>query len=238
MRDSAVPQPEPSLTALAQRFRTDKWGVHRYTPHYEHHFTRFADQPVNVLEIGIGGYDRPRAGGASLLMWKSYFPKGSIFGLDIHDKSFIDQERIKTFVGDQADEARLREVAAEAGPLHIVIDDGSHRPADVLKTFNVLFPLLAPEGIYVIEDTQTSYWPEWGGSADAEAPGTTMAFVKRLIDGLNYEEFVTEPYSPSYTDLNIVQISCYHNLVFIQKGENRQGTQKRDILTERYRSQG
>jgi hypothetical protein len=47
-----------------------------------------------------------------------------------------------------------------------------------------------------------------------------------------------EPHTPSYTDLNIVQVTCYHNLVFIQKGENREGTQKRDFLTDRYRSRG
>ena len=26
-----------SLTELAEEFGTDKWGVHRYTPHYERH---------------------------------------------------------------------------------------------------------------------------------------------------------------------------------------------------------
>jgi hypothetical protein len=238
MTTDAVPQSELSLTTLAQRFQSDKWKVHRYTPHYEHHFARFVGQSVNVLEIGIGGYGHPGAGGASLLMWKSYFPKGNIVGLDIHDKSFVEQERIKTFVGDQGDEATLRKIAAEAGPLSIIIDDGSHRSADVIKSFNVLFPLLAPDGIYVIEDTQTSYWPEWGGALDTEAPGTTMGLVKRLIDGLNYEEFVMEPYTPSYTDLNIVQVTCYHNLIFIQKGENREGSQKRQLLADRYRGRG
>jgi hypothetical protein len=167
--DGPVPQPKPSLTTLAQLFHTDKWDVHRYTPYYERHFAQFVGQSVNVLEIGIGGYGHTGAGGASLLMWKSYFPKGNIVGLDIHDKSFLDQERVKTIVGDQGDEATLRKIAAEAGPLNIVIDDSSHRPPDVIKSFNVLFPLLASDGIYVIEDTQTSYWPEWDDALDTEA---------------------------------------------------------------------
>lgn len=222
-----------SLTVLAQQFETDKWGAHRYTPHYEHQFARFADQPVNLLEIGIGGYEHSGKGGGSLLMWKSYFPKGNIFGLDIHDKSFMDQERIKTFTGDQSDEAILRKIAAEAGSLHIVIDDGSHRSTDVIKTFSVLFPLLALDGIYVIEDTQTSYWPSWGGARNTQTPWTTMAFVKRLIDGLNYEEFLGDSYTPSYTDLNVAQVTCYHNLVFIQKGENREGVSPAKPLPRR-----
>jgi hypothetical protein len=235
MRDSEVPEGEPGLSALARRFQTDKWGVHRYTPHYERHLSRFVDLPINLLEIGIGGYEDSDKGGASLLMWKTYFPKGNIFGLDIYDKSFIDQERIRTFRGEQGDEARLCEIVTETGPLDVVIDDGSHESADVIKTFNVLFPMLANDGIYVIEDTQTSYWPEWGGALDRQAPRTTMALVKDLIDGLNYEEYVTERYAPSYTDTHVVQVSCYHNLVFIQKGENREGTEKRKILANRYR---
>jgi hypothetical protein len=88
--------------------------------------------------------------------------------------------------------------------------------------------------MYVIEDTQTSYWPEFLGEADPHAPGTTMALVKDLIDGLNYEEFVTEPYEPTYTDLHVTAVFCYHNLVFIQKGKNREGTKKRKILKQRY----
>jgi len=167
-------------------------------------------------------------------MWKEYFPNAQIFGLDIVDKSFVDEPRIKTFQGDQTDPAVLNAIVKEAGTLHLVIDDGSHRPADIIASFNLLFPLLADDGIYVIEDTQTSYWPESGGQEDPAADGTTMAFVKRLMDGLNWEEFVIEPYEPTYTDLHITALAIYHNLVFIQKGTNTEGTIKKKALAERY----
>jgi hypothetical protein len=61
-----------------------------------------------------------------------------------------------------------------------------------------------------------------------------MALVKRLIDGLNYVEFLDEAYEPTYTDLHVTAVSCYHNLVFIQKGHNRESTRKRRVLSERY----
>ena len=48
----------------------------------------------------------------------------------------------------------------------IIIDDGSHLNRHVVKSFQVLFPLLADDGIYVAEDTQTAYWPGEGGSSD------------------------------------------------------------------------
>lgn len=222
------------LTQLAMRFRTDKWGTHRYTPHYQRHFARFRDQPINLLEIGIGGYSRQDEGGASLRMWKEFFPHGNIYGLDIEDKSFVTEPRIRAFQGDQSDPALLRAIADEIGRLDIVIDDGSHRSAHIIATFDILFPLLADGGLYVVEDTQTSYWPEWGGSADVNDPNTSMAMLKRLTDGLNYEEFVTEPYEPSYTDLHVTGVHFYHNLVVIEKGHNAEGTRKTKILRKRY----
>jgi hypothetical protein len=226
--------PRPSLTQLAKRFKTDKWGAHKYTPHYQHHFRPWRDKTFNLLEIGIGGYARKGDGGASLRMWKAFFEKAQILGLDIEDKSFVDEDRIRTYRGSQTDEAILTSIVAEAGELEIIIDDGSHRPAHIIETFRILFPLLADGGLYVIEDTQTSYWPEFEGQADLNADNTTMALVKRLIDGLNYEEFVIEPYEPTYTDQHVKSVTCYHNLVFILKGDNREGTRKRKILKQRY----
>lgn len=224
-----------TLTALAQQFGTDKWSAyHRYTPHYERHLGHLRDEEMTFLEIGIGGYSREGQGGASLRMWKAFFPKARIIGLDIHDKSFVDEERITSYRGSQVDPAILHRIIEEQGVPQVVIDDGSHRPEHIRDTFGILFPLLPSGAIYAIEDTQTSYWPEWGGSEDRNDPNTSMGLVKSLVDGLNYEEFVDEPYEPSYTDLNVVGVHCYHNLVFIEKGENKEGTLKRAALPQRY----
>lgn len=78
-------------------------GAHRYTPHYQRHLQHLKSCSVNLLEIGIGGYSQAGHGGASLQMWKHFFPNGQIFGMDIHDKSFLDEDRITTFIGDQSD---------------------------------------------------------------------------------------------------------------------------------------
>jgi hypothetical protein len=222
------------LTRLAVHFETDKWGDHRYTPHYQRHLEHLREKPINVLEIGIGGYKRTNRGGASLRMWKHFFPHGQIYGLDINDKSFVEEPRIRAFQGDQSDPELLSAIVSEIGRLDVVIDDGSHNPKHVIASFQTLFPLLADDGLYVIEDIQTSYWPEWGGREDINSPDTSMAMVKRLVDGLNYEEFVVDPYQPSYTDRHVVAIHCYHNLVFIEKGRNEEGTMKRTVLKRRY----
>jgi hypothetical protein len=223
-----------SLTELAQEFGTNKWGVHRYTPHYERHFAPFRDRKLVVLELGIGGYARERQGGASLRMWKWFFPKADVVGVDVEDKSFVDEDRITTYVGSQTDRKLLRRIVGRHGAPTVVIDDGSHRPPHVIKSFRILFPLLADGGLYVIEDTQTSYWPKFGGRLDRDDPTTSMAMVKRLLDGLNYEEFLDD-YEPSYSDLHVVAVHCYHNLVVIEKGDNREGSNKREVNQRWYR---
>ena len=222
------------LTELAKHFRTDKWGNHFYTPHYQHHFAHLRDQPIRLLEIGIGGYSREKAGGASLRMWKHFFPKAQIVGLDIEDKSFVEEDRIKAYQGDQSDPELLARINEESGPFDIIIDDGSHRVFHVLPSFEILFPLLVDGGTYVIEDIQSSYWPEWGGSEDLNATTTSMALAKRLTDSLNYEEFVDDNYEPTYLDRNVVAVHFYHNMVFVEKGVNNEGSKRRQILKARY----
>ena len=162
-------------------------------------------------------------------MWKWFFTRAQIVGVDIEDKSFIDQSRITSYLGSQTDRALMERIVREHGAPTIVIDDGSHRSQDVVDSFAILFPMLADDGLYVIEDIQTSYWPRWGGSLDPDDPNTSMAMVRRLLDGLNHEEFLDPAYEPSYTDQHVVAVHCYHNLVLIQKGENAEGTNKRRV---------
>ncbi len=211
-----------SLKMLASIYMTDKWNKHWYAQHYEVLLNARRRQRLNVLEIGIGGYDDPRGGGNSLRMWRAYFPKARIFGIDIHDKSFHDERRIKTFKGSQADPEFLNRVMNEMGKVDIIIDDGSHISEHAIFTFRHLFPRLADGGLYFVEDTQTSYWADWGGDeTERNNPATTMGFFKSLVDGLNWVEYRGE-YSPTYLDTNIQSISFFHNLIAIRKGPNRE----------------
>lgn len=202
-------------------YGSDKWGTHWYAQHYARHFRDRRRQRLKILEIGIGGYDDPESGGGSLRMWRTYFPNSRIYGIDIVDKSPHDERRIWTLKGSQSDEEFLATVMEKMGEVDIVIDDGSHRNEDVLKSFAYLFPRLAENGLYVIEDVQTSYWREYGGnSQDRNRSDTSMGFMKQLLDCLNYMEFEIEGYTPSYFDKHIVGMHFYNNLVFIEKGSN------------------
>ena len=209
------------LNKLGKLYLTDKIAGHNYLPHYTTHLKRFKYKKINLLEIGVGGYKNPLLGGKSLRMWKRYFPYGKIFGVDIYDKSSLQENRIKIFQGSQVDKDFLNEVAGYIGEIDIIIDDGSHINEHVIETFNILFPKLKDGGIYIVEDTQTSYWEDFGGdSEDLNNPKTMMNYFKALTDAMNNQEFVIPNYKQSYFDKKIVSMHFYHNLVFIYKGNN------------------
>ena len=110
-------------------------------------------------------------------MWKRYFPNGNIYSLDIYDKSFLEEKRIKIFKGSQIDKPFLMDVIKQTSKFDIIIDDGSHINEHVIKTFKILFPFLKNEGVYAIEDTQTSYWSDFGGdSNNLDSSNTIMNF--------------------------------------------------------------
>jgi len=211
------------LDNLAKIYKTDKWGDHYYTKHYETHFKKLRFKKIKLLEIGVGGFEDPFSGGNSLRMWKRYFPFGIIYSIDIYDKSSHEEDRIRIFKGSQTDEDFLMNVIKETSEIDLIIDDGSHINEHVIATFKILFPFLKKGGIYVIEDTQTSYWPESGGrSENLDTSHTTMNFFKRLADGLNYKELMIPDYIPTYFDKSITSIHFYHNLIFVYKGDNNE----------------
>lgn len=219
---AAVSDRHTDLGRLSMAHGSDKWGGwHFYTSHYERYFAALRDEPVRVLEIGIGGYNDPNLGGASLRMWRDFFRRGLIIGLDVYPKPGVHGPRIRTVEGDQTDRELMARLGTQAGPFDIVVDDGSHLSSDVITTFGVLYPHVRPGGFYVIEDLQTSYWPEFGGSAtEFTSPHTTVGFLKTLVDGLHHPEIDMPDREPGYTDLNISGLYFHRNLVFIEKGRN------------------
>jgi hypothetical protein len=223
-----------ALSLLAMQHDA-KWGSNRYTPQYHQRFASFREGPLTLLEIGIGGYEEPSAGGNSLLMWRDYFPQGSIIGLDIYDKSGLNGDRILTVQGDQSDPGFLDRLGVTHGPFDIVIDDGSHRPPDVRQSFISLFPYVKHGGWYVIEDMQTSYWEAFDGTSRQGDRPTTIDLLRELIDSLHHAEFDVVGYTPTEIDRSVVAVEVMKNIAFIRKGRNdgvdpRLGPHPRDRL--------
>ena len=207
------------LTRLAIHHGTDKWGPHFYTPVYHAVFAHLRDKPVRLLEIGVGGYKLRNVGGASLAMWADYFPHGQITAIDIAEKQLDLGPRVKIRRGSQDDPAFLARVSDEDGPFDIIIDDGSHVPAHVVASFFALFPRLADGGLYVVEDTQTAFWPDFGGAPDGS---DTMKLATTILALLNHAEIkVAQPnlqIDPIFQQVR--SLRAYHNILAFEKGRN------------------
>src|SRR4051812_37025174 len=123
-----------------------KWR--HYFPIYERHLHRFRGQDSHLVEIGVFG-------GGSLRMWREYLgARSRVTGVDIDPRCQAHaSDRISVVIGHQGDPAFWQRFLAQAGPIHAVIDDGSHRPADQICTLEALLPRLGPGGVYICEDT-------------------------------------------------------------------------------------
>jgi hypothetical protein len=193
------------LDLLASWYGTDKGSNgHGYTRHYDRHFRARRRDRLTILEIGVGGHET-NSGGASLRTWRSFFPNASVIGVDIHEKHLPAERRITILQGDQSDPHFLAELARSHGPFDLVIDDGSHRGDHILTTFAALWPRLEPKGIYVIEDLETAYDEGYGGGP-AGRPGTAMALLKELLDGVQHE-----------SSTHAAAVHVYPNIAFIEK---------------------
>ena len=165
------------LSRLATKYDTDKGPrTHDYTGLYEHFFHPTKDQVRKVCEIGVFE-------GASLKMFRDYFPKAVVCGIDIHDSSWLDSPTIKTFVADQADRAKLKKfIDAHGKDFDIILDDGGHTMRQQQISFGYLFKYLRPGGYYIIEDVHSclvSGGIDYGVEADQE--NTTLAMIQKLM---------------------------------------------------------
>jgi SAM-dependent methyltransferase len=138
----------------AGRYDTDKSAL----GHYEEYFQPLADREVRLLELGVYR-------GGSLLMWRDFFERGLIVGLDLEPVRLDDPTgRIRLYRGRQEDTELLSRIAVETAPqgFDIIIDDCSHIGELTRISFWHLFDRhLKPGGIYVIEDWGTGYWECW-----------------------------------------------------------------------------
>ena len=178
---------------------------------YENYFKNFKNQKINILEIGVHE-------GKSLMIWKDYFPKANIVGIDLKSYNF-NINRIFTYQGDQTDANFLLMVATKFKKFDIIIDDGSHICSHIIKTFGVLFNYLKDDGLYICEDLQTSYWPRYGGSRmNLKKKSTSLSFFKTLVDSGNYEAYDRPFFKKSQFDGRIKFVHFFKNLVIIKKG--------------------
>jgi hypothetical protein len=210
------PEPEVDLdNPLFTRFAAkrggkivDKWP--HYFRVYHRHLERFRGTSARVLEIGVF-----RGGGLEML--RGYLgPDAHLVGLDIDPVAVAVANGYVVVLGDQSDPEVLRAVSEEHGPFDVVIDDGGHTMEQQIGAAEILLPLLKPGGVYLVEDTHTSYWAEYGGGLRQE--GTFLEWAKDRVDDLHAFHWSTAAPPAPLTDL-IDGMHVYDSIVVLDRAD-------------------
>jgi SAM-dependent methyltransferase len=230
-----------TLADLMRQTRYDTDKDDGYLENYEEFFGPIRDKNIKLLELGINT-------GGSLLLWRDYFTRGVIAGLDSAPVTLDDATgRVHTYQGLQQDCELLDRIAREIAPdgFDIVIDDASHIAEFSRISFGHIFlHHLRPGGIYVIEDWGTGYWESWpdgkkfqatsagliddaaGSGCRSSATGEytnhsygMVGLIKELVDECGMGD-ITKPELgiPPPRESRIKKIQVSHGQVFILKG--------------------
>lgn len=167
------------LDDMAISHKADKSSrYHNYAVKYDKILSPYREAFTSILEIGV-------AQGQSLRMWTDYFTKATIHGADISKpcESCVNYsaDRMKFHLLDQRDRAQLKNLEQFA-PFDFIIDDGNHFWMEQILTFETLFPYVRNGGIYIVEDTTTSYWKEYKNH-----PISTVEYFKGLADEIHFK---------------------------------------------------
>jgi len=200
-------QSSKDLTELCCKFKTDKCSnLHNYIEIYENYFAPLRESTEKLFEIGI-------LSGASHLMWKEYFHKAEIYGIDIEDCSHLEEKGIHTFIADQANRDHLKNFIRNYGEQYdIIIDDGGHSMEQQQVSFGFLFKYVKPGGLYIIEDVHTSlknYYDGFGVKADG-SNNTFRLIIQYMATGNIKSEYMSQQ-EINYLRSNIA--NC--NMVYI-----------------------
>lgn len=196
------------LAELCDKYGSDKgeilsgghpysWPSHSYTDLYSRLFSHCRNGITKVFECGLGtnNPDLPSsmgiAGkpGASLRVWRDYFPNANIYGADIDKDILFEEDRIKTFYIDQTSPQAIEAFWDQVGEsdFDFMIDDGLHTFEGGKVLFTHSIDRLSQTGIYVIEDVCVAdllRFKEFFASADYVVDYITM-FQPNLTLGDN-----------------------------------------------------
>ena len=146
------------LDDLGLKYNTDKASLyklrdtvikgHDYLKYYELFLSTLLDEEFALVELGCFT-------GASLKMWKEYFPKAHIIGVDLNEKlSSLEEDRISFVCSDAVAEDLPQKLLYCNNNIMCIIDDCSHAWGDQRRSFEMLFPILKSGGYYIIEDLE------------------------------------------------------------------------------------
>jgi cephalosporin hydroxylase len=148
-----------SLVDLVDNTRTDKNTVHSYLEVYDILLKSKKESALNVLEVGI------YYNGGSIKLWNDYFSNATVHALDIIPLDSIwdgikNNPKIILYTSCNAYTENVVQTNFVNKNLKFdfMIDDGPHTLESMTSFINLYFPLLADDGIMIIEDITEYHW--------------------------------------------------------------------------------
>ncbi len=189
--------------------RSFKW-LH-YFEIYNRYFNKYIDQEVTIMEIGVNK-------GGSLQLWKRVLgPKARIIGVDISPScKQLEEEQIEIYIGNQEDRNFWRKIKQEIPKLDILIDDGGHYMNQQIVTFEEMFSHIKADGVYICEDTFTSYNKDKYQSG-YKNPNTYIEYSKNFIDYLHAWFSMDEDLQVNEYTRSMHSVHYYPGVVVIEK---------------------
>lgn len=159
------------LNDIGVKYGADKSSIfHNYLDFYQEQLPD-RDFAGRLLEIGV-------MDGLSMKMWREYYPKAEIVGIDIKDMDHMHNndwqvpDSVKLIKCDGTDPEQVKKL----GKFDIILDDGSHYWLEQQKSFEILYyNQLNAGGTYIIEDLWTSHIDYY-----ANAKINTLDYLKKL----------------------------------------------------------
>jgi hypothetical protein len=146
-----------NLIDIIDNARTDKNTTHSYIPLYENLLHKKKETAKNILEVGI---DR----GGSIKLWSEYFTNATIYGLDIMDINNVwdgikNKNNIILYTSLNAyDPIFVNNTFVNKIKFDFMLDDGPHTLESMINFIELYSPLMADDGILIIEDVQSLDW--------------------------------------------------------------------------------
>lgn len=162
------------LAQLCDKYGSDKgevkttghpywWKSHTYTDFYSQLFDHCRENVKYVFECGLGTNNTEVKSnmsitgkpGASLRVWRDYFPKAKVVGVDIDSGCLFSENRITTHYMDQTDSTSIKNVFKKyRQKFDFIVDDGLHEYDAGRILFENSIDRLSDNGIYIIEDVK------------------------------------------------------------------------------------
>ena len=137
---------------------------------------KYVGKPVTVVEVGV-------LNGGGLFMLRQLLGESArIIGVDLNPEcKYFEKYGFEIYTLNQSNPVEWKAFFEKIGPIDVLIEDGGHTNKQQINTAIHSIEYIIDGGIYVSEDTHTSYWREFGNPSK----WSFVEFAKSIVESIN-----------------------------------------------------